>query len=347
VKVGAVPENLVELLLTGMGAVPTPLIDTFQAMVRARSIMVAVKIGAFESLKDRPATGDEVARALGCDPRGTEKLLNALVGSGYLHCTDRRYRLAAVARKWLLKDSPQSLHDNMLHRFLEWEVVEKFEDFVRTGKPLNVHEGMPAEKWGIYQRGMRSLAGLSAPEVARRLPLPATARQMLDLGGSHGYYSVALCRRHPRLTATILDLPEAVEYARPLLARENMGERIVYRAEDVVGADLGEDRWDLIFISQLMHHLDEATNRDLLARVARGLRAGGVVAILEVPRPAHPTAAGQTGALLDLFFAVTSLSGSFSLEELTAWQNTAGLTPGKPIRLRSIPGAIMQPARKP
>jgi SAM-dependent methyltransferase len=345
-KVGAIPENLVERLLNAFGALPTPLLDTFQALMLARTIMVATKLGVFEALRDRSAAAGDVAAHIGTNKTSTEKLLNGLVGAGYLTWQNGQYRLARVARKWLLKDSPCSLHDNMLHRFLEWEIAEHFEDFVRTGKALDVHAGLTAEKWETYQRGMRSLAGLSAQEVAGRLPMPRGATTLLDIGGSHGYYSVALCRRHAGLTATILDLPEAVAAARPILAKENMGDRMVFRAENAVAANLGNEQWDVVFMSQFLHHLDADTSRQLLSRVARSLRPGGVAAIVEVIRPDKPSTAGQTGALLDLFFAVTSLSGTSSIAELTAWQREAGLVPAKPIWLRTLPGAAIQPAYK-
>jgi SAM-dependent methyltransferase len=346
-RIGAIPENLIEMILAMTGSVPTPLLDTLQAILRARAIMVATKLGLFEALKEKPASADEVAAQIGTDARATEKLLNSLVGSRYLHFDGRRYRLARVVKKWLLQDSARSLHDNMLHRFLEWSVVEHIEEFVRSGKPLNVHQSLTPEQWPVYQRGMRSLAGLSASEVASRLPVPAGARRMLDLGGSHGYYSVALCRRHPELCSTILDLPAAVEFAAPILAQENMADRIGFRADDVLTADLGEGQWDFIFASNLLHHFDEETNRQLLCRVRRALRPGGVVAILEVLRPASPQSAGQTGALLDLFFAVTSPSGTWSAGELAEWQRLAGLTPQQLILLRSIPGGAIQAAVKP
>jgi SAM-dependent methyltransferase len=346
-RIGAIPENLIELMLSIVGAVPTPLLDTLQALLRARAIMVATKLGVFEALKEGPASAEEVAKQIGTDARATEKLLNSLVGSRYLKFDGRRYRLARVVTKWLLKDSSSSLHDNMLHRFLEWDVAEHIEEFVRSGKPLNVHQSMAPDQWPIYQRGMRSLAGLSASEVASRLPVPASARHMLDLGGSHGYYSVALCRLHPELHSTILDLPAAVEFAAPILARENMADRIDFRAEDVLTADLGNEQWDFIFAAQLLHHFDEETNRQLLRRVARALRPGGSVAILEILRPRSPQSAGQTGALLDLFFAVTSPSGTWSAEELQQWQRLAGLTPKKLVSLLSVPGGGIQAAVKP
>jgi len=42
---------------------------------------------------------------------------------------------------------------------------------------------------------MRNLAGLAAGEVTERFPMPPGARDMLDIGGSHGYFSVSLCRK--------------------------------------------------------------------------------------------------------------------------------------------------------
>lgn len=140
-KVGAIPENAIEWVLHKLNLVPTPLLDTLQAATLARAVMVGTKLGVFEAVAAEPLGADEIARRIGTDGRATEKLLNALVGSGYLSFKDGRYAIARVARKWLLKSGPRSLYDNMLHRFLEWKAIEQFEDFVRTGEPLRVHEG--------------------------------------------------------------------------------------------------------------------------------------------------------------------------------------------------------------
>src|SRR5947199_159860 len=87
---------------------------------------------------------------------------------------------------------------------------------------LDIFEALTEEEWGVYQRGMRSGSEMHADWIAQRLPVPRAARTMLDVGGAHGYFSVAICRRHPRLRATVLDLPEAIRHAAPLLAEEGM-----------------------------------------------------------------------------------------------------------------------------
>jgi 2-polyprenyl-3-methyl-5-hydroxy-6-metoxy-1,4-benzoquinol methylase len=169
---------------------------------------------------------------------------------------------------------------------------------------------------------------------------------MLDIGGSHGLLSVAICRRHPGLRSVILDLPEAVEHAAPILAQEGMGDRVTHRAGNVLTDDLGTEAWDVIFVASLVHHFDDATNRRLAKKIAKALRPGGVFVIQELYRTNTPNEAGQIGALLDLYFALTSQSGTWSFEEMAGWQREAGLKPMKPVKFLTAPGNGQQAAVK-
>src|SRR5579875_130927 len=382
-KIGVIAENPLESLALWAGIVPTPLAQTIVGMWLARTIMVGVKVGVFEALAEKPLTAREVAARCQTDPRATEKLLFALAGAEYLrvapsvsschrqarrqedqqegqpggdtaadegqenHDNQDHYQLAPVARRWLLSSSPISLRDAVLHQFLDAQFIEHYEEFVVTGRPVEIHATMTPEQWGVYQRGQRSGASLYAPEVARRTPVPKGAREMLDIGGAHGYFSVALCRRHPGLCATILDLPAAVAQSAPLLAREGMGERVTHKAGDALTEDLGVERYDLIFISSLLHHFDAETCCALIKRAAVALRPGGSLVGQEGCRLASPREAGQLGALADLYFAVTSEAGTWSPAEIAGWQREAGLSPRKPIEFLFAPGTGQQSARKP
>jgi SAM-dependent methyltransferase len=339
-KLSVTGENLMERAALALGIAPVTLIDTHMSFLRARAIMVATRLGVFDALATGPLTADHVADRCGLNRQATPKLLNALVASDYLRFNGGTYALSAVARKWLLTDSPHSVRDKVLFEFFEWSVVEGTEDFVRTGRAQDLHEGGEPERWQAYQRAMRTLSGLAAPEVVSRTPVPRGATTMLDIGGSHGFISVSMCRRYPALTAVVLDLPAAVEHAAPILARENMGSRVVHQAGDALTDDLGDSRWDFIYVSQLVHHFDEPTNRAFMQRIARALNPGGVVAILELIRPDTPGKSGQAGALLDLYFALTSQSGTWSIEEIAGWQRAAGLSVRSPLRLRTVPGAV-------
>ena len=351
---GLIAENIFEFLALRLGFVPTPLGETFIGLVLTRTILVGTKLGIFQALTPSPATAPEVAMRCSTHPRATEKLLNALVSTKLLRVRGNRYSLSQVGRKWLLKESPQSLYDSMLFGLVEAELLTGLEDFIHSGKAIDAHSKISQSKnsselWSLYQRGMHSRARLFASEVARCTRVPKGARDMLDIGGSHGCYSMAICRRYPNLHAVILDLPEAVEHAAPILTeeRKRIGNRVIYRAGNALTDDLGQDTYDLVFISQLVHHFDEASNRDLARRVARALRPGGVFAIQDLIRRQAPGQGDQIGALSDLYFALTSDGGTWSFEEMASWQRDAGLIPQKPLWLRTMPGVGQQAAIKP
>lgn len=336
-KLGAIPESLAERLALGLNLVPRPLVETLPTLLAARSLMAAARFGLPQALAEGPLGAGEVAARCGTDPRATKVLLDTLVGLGYVR---EGYELTGDGRRWLLP-----LNDSLLYRHLEWEWIGRLDEFVKTGRALDIHGDMIPEQWSLYQGGMADVARLGTPEQARRIPVPKGARDLLDVGGSHGLLSVALCRRHPNLRAVVLDLPEAVEHAAPILEREGMGDRVAHRPGDVLKEDLGTGSWDVVLLSNLAHHFDDATNRELTRRIAAALRPGGVFAIVEIyrrERRESPTEGGQIGALLDLYFALTSQSGTWSFAEMAAWQREAGLRPRKPVRLRRSPGFGIQ-----
>ena len=345
-RIGAVGENLLERLAVRLRLGPRPLLETHATLLLAQALMVATKAGLIEALAAAPLTPREAAARCGSDERATAKLLGALAATGYVRPRRGRYALTGDARRWLLAEAPRSLRDNVLFRFVEWEWIGRLDDYLRSGRPLDIHAGMSPGQWGAYQRGMRSLAASLAGEVAWRTRVPRGARAMLDVGGAHGLYSAALCRRHPRLRAVVLDLPAAVEQAAGMLEDEGLGGRVAHRAGDALADDLGAGAFDLVLVSNLLHHFSLGQSRDLVRRAARALRPRGTLVVQELFTP-DSSRSGQAAALADLYFAMTSESGTLSVEEIAAWQREAGLRPLRPVRFVSFPGAGQQPAVKP
>jgi SAM-dependent methyltransferase len=334
-RVGLMAENPLERALLATGLVPAAMLEAYSPAY-ARAIATATRLGMFEALSGGARSAKAVAETCQTDLRATEKLLNLLVTMKYVGYRGGTYTLARNTRRWLLADAPGSIRDMILMKELEWSWIDQLESFVRDGQPLDVHGTMSTDDWGAYQRGMRAQANVLGPFLARRVPVPAGATAMLDIGGSHGYFSVVLCRRHPGLQATVLDLPPAVEHAVPLLEREGMGDRVVHRAGDALTDDLGEAAFDLILMFSLVHHFDDATNRLLVRRAARALRPGGYLVIGDALRPKSPGRGGQQGAFFDLYFALTSKSGLWTFDEMRSWQVDAGLAPRKSMSL--VPG---------
>ena len=346
-RLGVVPDNFLERLALLSGLLPPGIFECWFGIMLARTVMAATKLDVFERLAAGPLTAEEVAQRCGTHARATEKLLNALVGVGCLQVRGERYSLRPSSRSSLLKEGKNSVRDQNLLRYLEWRWWEHCEEYVRTGQPLRVHQTMTEEDWSVYQRGMRSGIEMNAHWVARHLRLPRTARQMLDIGGSHGYFSVAICRRYPQLHSTILELPEAIKHAAPLLVKEGMGERVVHRAGNALTDDLGTEVYDLVFMAAVVHHFDDTTNRQLMRSIARALRRGGIVAIWEPVRQDRAGRIRQIGALMDLFFGIFSEAGTWSPAEVSGWFREAGLEAQKPQSPVVLPDLALHIGRKP
>ena len=347
-RIGAIAESALEWLALKLDFAPRALVDTHAAMLLARTVMAGTELKVFDALAARPLTAEETAAACGSAPGPTALLLDALAASSYLRFREGRFELTPRSRSWLLSTSDSSVRDKLLLQIVEWRWLEELEKFVRSGRPLDFHGTMTAEERDLYHRGMRALAGIAGPEVAGRVPVPRGARRMLDLGGSHGHFAAEICRRHPNLTAEVMDLPEAVEAAAPLLAAENLDDRLVHRPGDATQSDLGTGQFDLVLMSNLAHHLDAEENRDLARRVARALRSGGAFVIQEPARSERPGRQGQIPALLGLYFAMQSRPGvrTWTVSEMASWQRSAGLTVSRPKHLRTAPGWVMQVAAR-
>lgn len=329
-----IPDDPAEWKALASRQLPLPLFETHFAFGRARAIMAATKLGVFESLSHRAATAAEITDRCGTDAVATQQLLAALAGADYLLYRDGRYALTTTARTWLLTESPCSMVDTVLFAFDEWELMMNVEDYVRTGIPLELHQTMTGVQWDHYLRSMRALAGLTAQEVAQFIPVPGGATDMIEVGGAHARYSVALCRRHSRLHSVVLDLPEAVRAATPLLAAENMGTRVVHREAHALSHDFGVKTYDVVLLCNLAHNFTAAENALLFRRLGRALRPRGVFAVIEPLRLETGYFAGQFAALDELYFGATSRSGGWTSRDTAGWQRDAGLEPAaQPVTL--------------
>ena len=335
-RVGASPEGLFERLALTLNLAPKPLVDTQVAFNAARAIMSAAKLGIFEALGRGQKRAVEVAESCATDPRATEQLLNCLVGIGYARYARGRYAMPRRLRKWLVRGSRTSLVDKLVFQIFEWDYMQKLDEFVRTGRPIDLHAVASPEEWRAYQDGMRDLSAGRSREVARKLPVPPGATRLLDIGGSHGLYSIELCKRHPKLRATILERPGAIDRASQIAAREGLGDRVAHRSGNALTDELGDD-WDVVFISNVVHHFTARENRRLAERVHRALRPRGLYVVGELLRASAPGDGGAVAATSDLYFALTSASGCWSAAEIGSWMSAAGFKVRRPIKYL-VPG---------
>src|SRR5688572_4878931 len=186
------PENLLERMALYLNLAPVPLVDTQLAFNSARAIMAGAETGIYTALGKQSKTDQQIAAACKTDPVATKHLLDCLVGIGYLRWNNGQYSLKPKFYKWLLPEYPSNLLGKLKFQQIEWNWIAQLETYVRTGKPLDFHSTMTPVEWASYQEGMRDLSINASKELAKKIKLPQGATSMLDIGGSHGLFSIEI-----------------------------------------------------------------------------------------------------------------------------------------------------------
>jgi SAM-dependent methyltransferase len=306
------------------------LASAFQA---SRALLSAVELDLFTALDEAPRTSAEIARAIGADPRGTDRLLNALCALGLLEKEAGRFRNGPTASQFLVRGKAGCL-EGLMHWVHLWESWSTLTAAVRRGGAVSPGPvGVRGESWRrAFIDAMHWRARQHAPHVVGSLDLTGVSR-VLDVGGGSGEYAMAFVRAKPGLSATVFDLPDILPLTARYVAEANLSERIELVAGDYLADALGEGL-DLVFLSAILHSNAPAENRRLLARCAAALTAGGQMVIQEFVLDEE-----RTGPLFPALFALNMLVGTpagdaYTEAEIRAWMAEASLSE---IRRRDTP----------
>jgi hypothetical protein len=342
---GVIPTNLAERLALFTGAVPVPLIDLSFGVLKARMIMAGVRLGIFNALAQEPHTQESLAAALKLDVTCLELLLRCLVYAGYLELQGGRYSLSTLGRNTMIDGAPRELTGFALWHYTQWEFIEHLETLIRTGEGVDFHATMTDPgAWAHYQKAMLEIARFDAPILAKHIPVRHGATKLLDLAGSHGLMGATIARKHPPLRSTVIDLPAAIPHARRLAEAERHSDIVEHREGNLMTADLGSG-WDVVLLSNILHHFTPDDARALARRAYAALAEKGTVAIWELERPAAHKKPSE-GDGVALFFRLTSSAAAYSGEEYASWLGEAGFTSPKIVRPTLRPGTVLIHARR-
>jgi SAM-dependent methyltransferase len=335
----------IEWLALRVGLVPAPAAEAWAGMALSGVLVAATEAGVTACLARRPRTAAEVAADLHLDPTATLLLLRCLCSAGHLTVRGDRYRLSRSSARWLDPASRYSVTQFVAGTGDYWDWWKSLPDVLRTGRPVGHHTAPPEDPyWDRYIRGQYELARLTAAEVARRIRLPRNARTILDVGGGHGWYSAQLCRRHPSLRATVVDLEGSARIGRRIIAAAGLADRVRYRDGDALGVDLG-DGYDAALCFNLVHHLEPDQIVKLFKKIHAALSPGGSLAVLDGFR----TGAGNGSAAADtlgMFVFLSSGAHSYTPADLLRWYAIAGFSEPRRTELRRIPGLALYQASR-
>jgi 2-polyprenyl-3-methyl-5-hydroxy-6-metoxy-1,4-benzoquinol methylase len=336
-KYGVIATNPLEMLALLFGKVPLTILDSLYAILKARTLMAGVQLGVFDALKDEPGTAAILSRRLALDEECLEMLLRTLVFSGYLERDGTLYKLSRIGRENFVKESPAGTSSYLLWNYTQWDWVGRLEDLLRTGAGMDFHQSLlDTGAWETYQRAMFEIARKDAPYLAAKLPVPQGAKSLLDVGGGHGLLGAAICRKHPPMKSTVLDLPQAVQHARSLANAEGFGDLVAYREGDLLESAWGSAH-DVILLANILHHFSPGENEAILRKAADALRDGGTVAIWDIER-SRQDADVSIGDPAALFFRLTSNASVYRADQYVQWASDAGFRRVRVSRSIRFPG---------
>jgi acetylserotonin O-methyltransferase len=250
---------------------PAPILDLIEAFRRSKTMFAAVALGIFDG--ERP-----VGEAM-------DRLLDGCVSLGLLEKRGDAYINTQLADEYLRRSSPRSLAGYILYSnaalypmwgHLEEAVTEGTHRWKQTfgaEGALFSHFFNTEERKRDFLMGMHGFGMLSSPIVVAAFDLSRFLR-LVDLGGATGHLALAARHRYPHFGVTLFDLPEVIEFARPLVSDH----------VQLVAGDFFTDPLppaDLYAVGRILHDWGEEKIRCLLNRIYNALPPDGAVLIAE------------------------------------------------------------------
>lgn len=271
---------------------PSVVLDLLEAFRRSKTMFAAIELGVFEELSARAATVTELAAKLAAHPEALRRLLDACVGLQLLtwDAATSNYAATAAAKAYLTRTSPQRLTGYLkFSNDVMWGLWRHLEDAVREGThrwtqvygwegPIFSHFFATDESRREFLMGMHGFGQISSPHVVAAFDLSRFQR-LVDLGGATGHLAVAACRRYPRMSGCLFDLPEALPLAQEMIGATDVAQRI-----DIVGGDffvVPLPAGDLYALGRILHDWSEPKCITLLQRIFAALPSGGGLLVAE------------------------------------------------------------------
>lgn len=273
--------NFIERLLINNGIIPSALLDVGISMFQSSAVLTAGDIRLFNHLKEAPLTLEEISKKTGCSLYGLQILLTCMINLGYVNKKENYYSLSkAMQRSFPIEQFPDMVP---FFRAIN-EKLNNSTEAVKNNPPGGIM-GWDMVKSGIvgksYQTAMRWLGASTVKEVVSNIKM-SSPKKMLDIGGSHGLYCVEFCRKYPGLKATVLDWPIGLENAKITLAQEkDVAQRIDLFECDFEKENLPAEKYDFVFLGNIIHGLNEDANQVLFKKIADATAEKATIAILD------------------------------------------------------------------
>jgi hypothetical protein len=265
---------------------PELFFETVNAYQRPAAIKTAVELDLFTALGEGPKTAQELATSCQASERGVRILSDYLVIIGFLTKADGRYGLTQDSAVFLNRRSPAYM-GGTLEFLLSPMLMSGFEDLtpaVRKGGTMMAEGGTVAPEnpvWVKFARAMAPMMAMPAQLMAKFVnPDGAGKLKVLDIAAGHGLFGIAFAQHNPQAEVVALDWPSVLQVAKENAERAGVSDRYSTLEGSAFEVDYGSG-YDLVLLTNFLHHFDPQTCEGLLRKVHASLVAGGRAATVE------------------------------------------------------------------
>jgi 2-polyprenyl-3-methyl-5-hydroxy-6-metoxy-1,4-benzoquinol methylase len=323
------------------GAPPNPQIiyHALNAYQNTAALRAAIELDIFTGIGEGDDTVSALARRCRATERGIRILCDYLVIIGFLTKHDQRYGLTLESAAFLDRRSPTSMASTAGYLTLP-QVVAGFmqlADVIRTGEPPSGGQGSVSPEnpvWVEFARSMAPMMRAPAEGIAKAIDAAAGKKwKVLDLAAGHGAYGITIAKHNANAEIYAQDWAPVLEVALENARAAGVESRVHRVPGSAFDADLGSG-YDVILVTNFLHHFDPATNETLLRRLRAALAAGGLVVTLDfIPNEDRVTPVRSAGFAMTML-GTTRHGDAFTASEYRRMFENAGFAQNE---FRSLP----------
>ena len=304
--------------------VPTPesILTVATGYMAARHLFAAAELGVFEALADSPLDLRALASAIGVPRRTARITVDALVALGLIERDEHDHYVNGAAAQHYLAGRQRA----DLRPLLTYLGQVSYPAWNGLTPALRAGGGSPfsftPEQTEVFLAGVEAITAGAAHALAAT-PELRDARQLLDVGGGSGSFSIQAVLAHRDLRATLWELPASVASARRRIEQSPAAGRVLICAGDAL-ADPVPGGHDAVLIANLAHLLSPADNRKLLTRLADACDPGTLLLLVDFWTDATHTQPRLAAIMAGEFLLVGGNGDVYSLKEAREWLDASG-----------------------
>ncbi|WP_220680662.1 methyltransferase [Methanofollis formosanus] len=209
--------------------------------------MTSHEMGVFNHLAEKK-TADAVANELSITPRATAKLLDILAAMEVLDKTGNEYVVKPTLKPFLVEGEPyyaRYLNFNRESRKIWMDLPDLLKNGSAEKTGTHKHDyGREDIEW--IARGCMLGRLQSTLKIVCGLPEFRSARRLIDFGGGHGLFGIAMAQENPDLEVFIFDQPGITEVTEDFIKKYDLEDRVSTITGDYLVDDPGDD-YDIAF----------------------------------------------------------------------------------------------------